>query len=85
MTELPSDVENEPCPICLNEMVSKPTEQEDKEEEWVEVVQIKKCGHYFHKECISSWVATKIACPLDRIALVGLHWLYDSINNQRAS
>ena len=31
ITELPLSMENEPCPICLNEMVSKPTEGEENE------------------------------------------------------
>ena len=41
------------CSICLDDM-SKPT------------LQVVKCGHFFHKDCITAWLNHHDTCPLCR-------------------
>ena len=31
-----------------------------------ELSQIKKCGHYFHSECIRQWIDVNRNCLIDR-------------------
>lgn len=45
----PNDGEN--CSVCLSSL------QED------EAVELDKCHHYFHRECITHWFKTRPSCP----------------------
>jgi len=47
------------CNICLNEQLSSPESIENK-------LIFLKCGHMFHKECISEWLIRKDTCPCCR-------------------
>ena len=48
--------EENTCPICLVDF-----ETED------EIITLKKCGHYFHKDCIKDWLQkASLTCPLCR-------------------
>ena len=54
------------CPICICDFESK-----DK------IITLKKCGHYFHEECIRDWLTkANLTCPLCRDELeVPKEWL----------
>ena len=48
----------EKCSICLSELFGAEGERG--------VSEIRKCGHFFHTECISSWLVRNKSCPIDR-------------------
>jgi len=51
--------EEEPCcPICLVEY------EEDDE------IRTLPCDHYFHKECVDSWMSSHISCPACRASVI---------------
>ena len=56
------------CNICLDEM-----------KEYVVV----KCGHSFHKECISEWLIKKTTCPCCRHSLKPEINIQEELNNIR--
>jgi len=43
------------CSICLTDLESEAS-----------VSSINRCGHFFHKECITHWLSQKLNCPLCR-------------------
>lgn len=47
------------CPICFQEISTDPTSL-------TEVIQIKKCKHFFHTPCLSSWLQKQLNCPVCR-------------------
>ena len=56
--EYGSDKPECPCVICLVDF-----------EPAVRVVQLEKCQHVFHLECIAAWVTRKAECPACRAPL----------------
>lgn len=47
------------CPICFQEISTSANSS-------VEVIQIKSCKHFFHTQCISSWLQKQLNCPVCR-------------------
>lgn len=43
------------CSICLGDY---------KDSEWLRL--LPHCGHFFHKECIDTWLRLKLSCPMCR-------------------
>ena len=56
---------NDTCPICLEEKEEN-DENDEKEEKNILVT---KCEHFFHKDCLSSWLDQKETCPICRAVL----------------
>jgi len=52
-------IHSDTCNICLNEQIS---DSENIENKLIFV----KCGHMFHKHCISEWLLQKNTCPCCR-------------------
>lgn len=52
----------EPCSICLDDMCSTD----------LQVVDLRRCGHRFHKRCIQKWLLSGFSqrCPLCNLAVV---------------
>merc|ERR1712154_627687 len=52
-----NDAEEEVCPVCL-------VDYEDGDK-----IRTLPCGHYFHKDCIDSWLQNNSSCPTCRFSL----------------
>ncbi|CAJ2657048.1 unnamed protein product [Trifolium pratense] len=50
---------DDPCSICLSELSTDST-----------AVQIRRCSHIFHSDCIQKWIGVSRTCPLCRINLL---------------
>ena len=46
-----------PCPVCLEEFKE------------ASVVRYLKCKHFYHKQCIDTWLGENDSCPMDRLSL----------------
>ncbi|KAH9317941.1 hypothetical protein KI387_019710, partial [Taxus chinensis] len=51
LIDCPNPKEGENCSVCLSSL------QED------EAVELEKCHHIFHRECITQWFKTRPSCP----------------------
>ena len=66
-------IHSDTCNICLNEQIS------NSENKLIFV----KCGHSFHKECISEWLLRKNTCPCCREILKPV--LNENVNENEAT
>jgi len=53
---------NSDCPICHNNINEHSLTNTNKSEK-INIIK-SKCGHCYHKECISSWIKYQSTCPL---------------------
>jgi len=67
MSSKRGDCRHLPCPICFEDLAvsSAPHFESGPKEQGVELL---KCGHVFHEECIDRWLRLRGSCPVCRAA-----------------
>jgi hypothetical protein len=59
---------HEPCPVCTDELYHQENTGEDGCETSRLVLKM-PCGHHFHSDCLTQWLARSNQCPMCRYEL----------------
>ena len=57
------------CSICLAPIKLSTVTSNDPRGQTQEVLELKSCSHYFHDNCLTTWLESKNECPLCRTSI----------------